>query len=239
MIRRLSRASRPPEEGPSAMASGFALPSVFDALPPAGRSTAEDLLAPGDIGPCELVRGALVMISPAGFEHGVITQRIAAFLYAHVATRQLGVDSAAETGFLLARSPDTVRAPDVAFVAQARLPRGRTVGFFEGAPDLAIEVFSPCETRDDAARARATAKISDWLAGGCLEVWSVDPGTRTVTMHTADGSFLMAGESGSGISGSVVSGRVPSGDLISGAWTSRAVPGRSVGLTDLFGAGRV
>jgi Uma2 family endonuclease len=215
------------------MASGFALPSGFDALPSAGLATAEDLLAAGDIGPCELVRGSLVMMSPAGFEHGVITQRIAAFLHAHVAARQLGVVTAAETGFLLARSPDTVRAPDVAFVAQARLPRGRAVGFFEGAPDLAIEVLSPSETRDEAARARATAKISDWLAAGCLEVWSVDPGARTMTVHTADGSFLMAGESDSGISGSVPS------ESISSVWTSKAVPGLSVGLYDLFGAERV
>jgi Uma2 family endonuclease len=227
------------------MASGFALPSGFTPPGPSGLATAEDLLAAGDIGPCELVRGEIAMMSPAGFEHGVITQRIAAFLHAHVAARQLGVVTAAETGFLLARAPDTVRAPDVAFVARARLPRSRTVGFFEGAPDLAIEVLSPSETRDEAARARATAKISDWLAAGCIEVWSVDPGTRTVTVHTADGSFPIAGESGSVISGGVISGGVISGSAISGsaisgsvpsgAWTSTAVPGLAVRLADLFG----
>jgi Uma2 family endonuclease len=237
------------------MASGFALPSGFTPPGSSGLATAEDLLAAGDIGPCELVRGEIAMMSPAGFEHGVITQRIAAFLHAHVAARQLGVVTAAETGFLLARAPDTVRAPDVAFVARARLPRGRTVGFFEGAPDLAIEVLSPSETRDEAARARATAKISDWLAAGCIEVWSVDPGTRTVTVHTADGSFPIVGESGSVIFGSVISGSAISGSAISGsaisgsaisgsaisdsvpsgAWTSTAVPGLAVRLADLFG----
>lgn len=134
------------------------------------------------------------MMSPAGFEHGVITQRIAAMLHAHVSARKLGVVTAAETGFLLARRPDTVRAADVAFVADSRLPRGRTAGFFEGAPDLAVEVLSPSDVRDEAARARASVKIDEWLAAGCLEVWSVDPGSRTFTVYTARGGTRIVGE---------------------------------------------
>lgn len=106
------------------MASGFAAASA------GGSATAEDLLAASDIGPCELVQGTLVMMSPAGFEHGVITQRIAAMLHAYVAARKLGVVTAAETGFLLARSPDTVRAADVAFVAEWRCPQAYQRGGF-------------------------------------------------------------------------------------------------------------
>jgi Uma2 family endonuclease len=190
------------------MASGFAAASA------GGSATAEDLLAASDIGPCELVQGTLVMMSPAGFEHGVITQRIAAMLHAYVAARKLGVVTAAETGFLLARSPDTVRAADVAFVAERRVPRGRTVGFFEGAPDLAVEVLSPSDVRDHAARSRAIAKIAAWLAAGCLEVWSVDPADRTVTVHTSGGALRLASEADS--------------------FVSTAVPGLTVRLIDLF-----
>ena len=156
------------------MASGFA------AAPAGDSATADDLLAAGDLGPCELVRGTLVMMSPAGFEHGVVTQRIATFLHQYVAAQRLGVVTAAETGFLLARSPDTVRAADVAFVAEQRVPRSRTVGFFEGAPDLAVEVLSPSDIRDDAARARATDKIAGWLAAGCLQSMPVF-GSRSST----------------------------------------------------------
>jgi Uma2 family endonuclease len=177
-------------------------------------ATAEDLLAAGDLGPCELVRGMLVMMSPAGFEHGVITQQIAAFLHAYVAGRRLGVVTAAETGFLLARAPDTVRAADVAFVAESRLPRGRTVGFFEGAPDLAVEVLSPSELRDDAARTRATLKVAGWLAAGCVEVWSVDPGSRTMTVHTASRGSRLSSE----------------GET----FLSVAVPGLEVTIAELF-----
>jgi len=190
------------------MASGCAAAAV------GGITTAEDLLAAGDIGPCELVQGTLVMMSPAGFEHGVITQRIAAMLHAYVAAQKLGVVTAAETGFLLARSPDTVRAADVAFVAERRVPRGRTIGFFEGAPDLAVEVLSPSDVRDHAARSRAIAKIADWLAAGCLEVWSVDPGSRTVTVHTSGGALTLANEADSCV--------------------STAVPGLTVRLVDVF-----
>lgn len=158
------------------MASMFVTPGC-------GAATAEDLLAAGDLGPCELVRGEIVMMSPAGFEHGVLTQRIAAILHAFVSARGLGVVTAAETGFLLSRSPDTVRAPDAAFVAAARVPRGRTVGYFDGAPDLAVEVMSPTDLHDVAARARAEAKLQAWLDAGCREAWAIDPSSRTISIY--------------------------------------------------------
>ena len=188
----------------------------FDTPAASEIATAAELLAAGDIGPCELVQGELVMMSPAGFEHGVVTQRIAAFLHAYVSARRLGVVTAAETGFVLARSPDTVRAPDVGFVAESRLPRGSATGFFEGAPDLAIEVLSPSDTRDQAARTRATAKIADWLAAGCLEVWCVDPASRTATVRTSSGVATLSGEADS--------------------FASQAVQGLAVRLADLLPA---
>lgn len=94
------------------MASGFAAAHAGGSATD-GTTTAEDLFAAGDIGRFELVRGTVVMMSPAGFEHGVITQRIAATLHAHVSARKLGVVTAAETGFLLVRGPDTPRTADV------------------------------------------------------------------------------------------------------------------------------
>ncbi|MGH7645855.1 MAG: Uma2 family endonuclease, partial [Gemmatimonadales bacterium] len=70
----------------------------------------------------ELVRGALVVREPAGGRHGRVTMLLAARLVDHVRAQGLGAVYAAETGFTLARDPDTVRAPDIAFMSRARLP---------------------------------------------------------------------------------------------------------------------
>jgi Uma2 family endonuclease len=69
----------------------------------------------GSEGRCELVRGELRMMSPAGGRHGQVAMQCGRLLANHVETHGLGVVYAAETGFILARDPDTVRAPDVAY----------------------------------------------------------------------------------------------------------------------------
>jgi len=137
--------------------------------------TAEQLLQAGDIGRCELVGGELAMMMPAGGRHGRFAMRIAFALGGFVDRNGLGDVLVAETGFVLARHPDTVRAPDVAFV---RLGRQIDDGFIDGAPDLAVEVVSPSD------RPKAVAdKVREWLDGGAEAVWVVDPDARTVTVH--------------------------------------------------------
>ena len=84
----------------------------------------------------------------------------------------------AEAGFQLAHDPDTVRAPDVAFVRAERFPPGGVKGFFQGPPDIAVEVVSPSDRASEVA-----AKVQDWLQAGCSMVWVVDPENRTVTVH--------------------------------------------------------
>jgi Uma2 family endonuclease len=81
----------------------------------------------------ELVRGEVITMAPAGAEHGEIAGFTFGVLFQFVRAHSLGSLYAAETGFVLARNPDTVRAPDVAFVRMERAAqqRGRT-GFFEG-----------------------------------------------------------------------------------------------------------
>lgn len=97
-----------------------------------------------------------------------IGQELAAFVDAN----RLGVAYAAETGFLLAHAPDTVRAPDAAFVTNARLATVslQSEGYFPGAPDLAIEVVSPSENRGAVVQ-----KAKDWLRAGCSVVVILDP----------------------------------------------------------------
>ena len=85
-------------------------------------TTAEQLYAlPDDGNRYELIAGVLSKMSPAGSEHGRIAGRIFLRLAAHVERHELGETYAAETGFRIAESPDTVRAPDAAFVSRKRL----------------------------------------------------------------------------------------------------------------------
>lgn len=127
----------------------------------------------------ELVRGGLIVMAPAGGRHGQVAHRVGLFVGNHVLERNLGRVFAAETGFLLRRNPDTVRAPDVAFVAGERLGVEETpAGFLEMAPDLVVEVVSP---GDSAVAVRD--KVDDWLAAGTRIVWLVYPETRSVVVH--------------------------------------------------------
>lgn len=126
----------------------------------------------------ELVGGDLVCEPPAGFHHGVLASTIGRHLWDFVHARHLGRVLGAETGFILARDPDTVRAPDAAFVAGERLTGPLPVGFFEGAPDLAVEVFSPGDSGP-----AVLGKVRDYLAAGTRQVWVVDGRSETVTVH--------------------------------------------------------
>lgn len=127
----------------------------------------------------ELVKGELKTMSPAGEEHGAVIMNLAIPLGHHVKSNNLGVTYGAETGFKLARDPDTVRAPDIAFVRRERIEQvGIQKKFREGAPDLAVEVLSPGDTYEE-----VTAKVEEWLAAGALAVWVVSPKRRNVNVY--------------------------------------------------------
>ena len=159
-------------------------------LPAAQRNllTADDLTKQPDDGTrYELVKGVLRKIPPAGFEHGICAAEIGSRLNVHVRTHQLGYVCGAETGFKIAQNPDTVRAPDAAFVRQASIERqGIVKGYWEGAPDLAIEVISPGDTYAEVAE-----KVEEWLAAGCAMVWVINPRRETVEVYRADEDFTV------------------------------------------------
>jgi Uma2 family endonuclease len=137
----------------------------------------------------ELVRGVLVVREPAGYVQGDIAMRLGAAIHSYVDAHGLGRVFAAETGFTLARKPDTVRAPDVAFISNERLPDSPPRGFAELAPDLAVEVLSP-----DDSPGEILEKVADWLKAGTHLVWVVDPRRVTARVYRADGSGSILGE---------------------------------------------
>lgn len=173
-------------------------------------TTAAELLETPALGRCELIRGELVKMSPTGYEHGRLAAEIAGILRDFVKPRSLGTITGAETGFLLERHPDTVRAPDVAFIRSERLPAKKHRGFFEGPPDLAVEIFSLSDLASD-----VLSKAHEWLRAGCKTVWVVDPETETITIHESEARTSILGKS----------------DTLSGG---EVLPGFSVLIQDIF-----
>jgi Uma2 family endonuclease len=129
----------------------------------------------------ELIKGELLTMSPAGDEHGAVTINLSLLLGLYVKANNLGVLRAAETGFKLESNPDTVLAPDIAFIARDRA--GTPSQFYRsGPPDLAVEVLSPDDWRPKVER-----KTALWLSLGAKAVWNVNPRTRTVEVIWANG----------------------------------------------------
>lgn len=150
--------------------------------------TADDLAKqPNDGARYELVKGILQKMPPAGFEHGIRAAEIGSRLNVHVKTHQLGYVCGAETGFKIAQNPDTVRAPDAAFVSQASIEhQGIVRGYWEGAPDLAVEVISPGDTYAEVAE-----KVEEWLTAGCIMVWVINPRRETVEVYRTNKDFTV------------------------------------------------
>jgi Uma2 family endonuclease len=127
----------------------------------------------------ELVKGVIISYPFNDFAHGALAATICMWLGQFVFAQRLGDVLATGTGFILSHNPDTVRAPDAAFVTAERVAQAKRLeGFFDGAPDLAVEVVSP----DDKAE-EIDAKVLEYLEAGCRLVWVVQPRTKTITEY--------------------------------------------------------
>lgn len=142
--------------------------------------TAEELLAlPDDGMRSELIKGELRKMPPAGHQHGKLAMLISVPLGQYVLENKLGMIYAAETGFIIARNPDTVRAPDASFVRQEIIDRiGEPAGYWPTAPDLAIEVISPNDIYIEVEE-----KVFEWLEARTRMVITINPRKKTVTVY--------------------------------------------------------
>lgn len=175
--------------------------------------TAEQLSCMPDDGyRYDLIDGVLIRMPPPNFEHGELSGEIGWYLQNHVRPDRLGVVVGAETGFLLARDPDVVLAPDAAFVRADRLPpRDQWRQYLPLAPDLAVEIVSPSERLTKVAE-----KAARYLAYGTRLVWVLHPRRRTVTVYTPDGGVRV----------------LRTGDVLDGG---DVLPSFRVPVADLFG----
>jgi len=132
----------------------------------------------------ELDDGELIMMAPAGEEHGRIEGDVLGLLYLEVKKLRLGQLYSCNTGFVLREDPDTLRSPDVSFVCKERLPLPVTSkGFIRGAPDLAVEVRSPSQSPADLNR-----KTQQYLENGADTVWVVFPREKKALVRDSSGS---------------------------------------------------
>lgn len=153
-----------------------------------GLLTAEELLRLSeDAQGYELIAGRLLQMAATGGEHGLIASEIDMALRAYVKPRRLGLVTAAETGFLISQpgAPDTVLAPDVAFIQLARAPqRGSPdrAGFWRLVPDLVVEVASPSQSKLE-----LRSKAKQWRTAGVRLAWLVWPASQTVEVWRVSG----------------------------------------------------
>jgi Uma2 family endonuclease len=148
----------------------------------------------------ELVRGRLVAHEPPGSYHGEIAAKLTYLLGAHVYPRTLGELYGQDTGFKLRSDPDTVRGPDVAFVAANRVDRLKR-GYSAIVPDLVAEIVSP----DDRASELLT-KVAEYLDVGVRVVWVIDPQRGVAHVHRPDESIAVIGSDGALMADEVLPG---------------------------------
>jgi Uma2 family endonuclease len=125
----------------------------------------------------ELLDGEIVM-SPAGSPHGRRIMRFSFVLMGHVYKHKLGEVFDGQTGFRM-KSRD-VLSPDISFIANERLKGLHEVpeGFYEGAPDLAIEFLSPGESIK-----RLKRKLAQYFENGTRLAWVMYSQRRVVAVH--------------------------------------------------------
>lgn len=129
----------------------------------------------------ELVRGELKETMPTSILHGIIAGRIAVIIGFFLMQNKIGEVLTAETGFRLFVNERTVRVPDVAFLSNEKLAEIEDFSkFFNGTPDLAVEVISPSESYDE-----VQGKLEDYLAAGVKIVWIVRPKQKSVTVYNS------------------------------------------------------
>jgi Uma2 family endonuclease len=139
--------------------------------------TAEELIRLDDGYRHELIKGELLTMSPSDAEHGELVVNLTVPFATYVKQNSLGVVFGAETGFKLESDPDTVLAPDIAFVSRERVSV-IPANYWAIAPDLVVEVISPSEREREVKN-----KTQQWLGFGVRLVWLVKPKSRTVEIH--------------------------------------------------------
>jgi Uma2 family endonuclease len=153
--------------------------------------TAEEFEAlPDDGKRYELIDGELREMAPLTMWHGEVEVNLATLLGRHVCACGLGRMAIGGVAYILHRNPDRVRAADIAFLRQDRVPPLEARRhIMEVIPDLVVEILSKSDTIEE-----VSDKIDDWLNAGVQMLWIVDPFRRTVTIYQPELDPVLLGE---------------------------------------------
>jgi len=131
----------------------------------------------------ELVRGRMIIREPPSAMHGLYSATLGMLVLQHARAARLGVVFGQDTGFHIASDPDTVLAPDLAFISAERVALIPPVGYAKMVPDLVAEIISPGDRR-----AAVRRKVTKWLRAGVRVVWVIDPVRTEARIYGSDGS---------------------------------------------------
>lgn len=128
---------------------------------------------------CELYRGEVIRLAPAGHEHNEASSNAHLLIGNWARKSKRGRAFTNEPGVITERGPDTVRGADVVFFSYERLPRGKEPdGFYSVAPELVVEV-----TGKGQSRAQLAEKAGEYLRMGVDSVWVIDPRSRSLRVY--------------------------------------------------------
>ena len=143
--------------------------------------TGEELLRYPDLGPCELVDGRIVPLTPTRPEHGEVELDLGSELRAWARLSGRGRAFSGEVGIYIRRNPDTVRAADLVYISNERFAQRGKSSYLNVAPELVVEVLSPTDRKGD-----IVTKIKDYLSVGVDRVWIVDSKRQCIFAYRPD-----------------------------------------------------
>jgi len=126
----------------------------------------------------EYIDGELIVVANSGVEHGYLALTLGYFLTGFVRNHQLGITCDSSTAFKM--KTGNKRSPDVAFIAKERLRGLKRLpkGFFEGAPDLVVEIISPNNTFEEIHH-----KLVEYFENGTRLAWVILPDEECVLVY--------------------------------------------------------
>jgi Uma2 family endonuclease len=157
----------------------------------------------------EINAGELITSPPPKSAHSLTALAVLEALLPYWRENPLG-RAIPEAGYVLSQEPLTIRQPDVSVLSKARIEVTEEDSYFEGAPELAVEVVSPSDSAED-----LEIKVRQYLSSGAQQVWVLYPKTRDVHVFQSDRYVVLKSDQ-------VLEG----GDLL---------PGFSIKVSDLFG----